>query len=35
MDQSIINNYVVQWLQCLGTCVQAGGGHFEHLSLIQ
>jgi len=31
LDQSIIDNVVVQWRQRLRACGQAEGGHFEHL----
>jgi len=31
LDQRIIDNAVAQWRQRLQACVQAEGGHFEHL----
>ena len=31
LDQSIIDNAVAQWRQRLQACMQAEGGHFEHL----
>ena len=31
LEQGLIDNTVAQWCQRLQACVQAAGGHFEHL----
>ena len=31
VDQSIIDNAIDEWRKGLRACVQAKGGHFEHL----
>ena len=31
VDQSIIDNAIGQWHKRLRACVQANGGHFEHM----
>ena len=31
VDQSIIDNAIDEWRKRLRACVQANGGHFEHM----